>query len=380
MYLWSVNLVLLPMLCAFLLEPNNQQNSTGVSGAKSSTAKIEQQHRDTEALRKTVADTLSILTSQLHDKFVDFERKLINGDKQNETSRAVEKLEKKLLELEQNYTVVLSELKLAKDDNTKMKTQFSLLMNKTRHVDERMNNIEQLKNIQSLQDIQAIKQQIQTINSQTASLSQNQFARNQDFLALYNQTSVGFVHAVTRLQHLESFENVSLTNTKTLEDRLQDLEAKRNMSIMITTRLTTKTEALQTQITNIKRKVAIEACQAHDQSQPSGYIVKFDNVKTSIGISGISSFISSRKFKCEYEGLYIVSVSLTAYDIAIKNGIYLNGKEYTGVYELDNKVHYQRGTTTVIVNLHPNDMLWVKLQDHMYVDQLYSCIAIVMIK
>ncbi|CAG2245681.1 unnamed protein product [Mytilus edulis] len=220
------------MICAFLLEPNNQQNSTGGQSVSSNhyltisrfleaqnqqQLKTEQQHRDTEALRKTLTETLSLLTSQLKDKFVDFERKLINGIKQNETRRAVGELEKELLELKQNYTTVLSELHMAKDDNMKIKNQLSLLMNASHHADERMNSIEQLKNVQSLQDMQAIKQQIQTINSKTASLSQNQFARNQDFLALYNQTSVGFVHAVTRLQHLESFENVSLTNTKILK-------------------------------------------------------------------------------------------------------------------------------------------------------------------
>lgn len=51
-----------------------------------------------------------------------------------------------------------------------------------------------------------------------------------------------------------------------------------------------------------------------DVNQHSGYIVKFGSVKTSRGISGISSFKSSGKFRCEIGGLYIVSVSLTAFD------------------------------------------------------------------
>lgn len=117
-----------------------------------------------------------------------------------------------------------------------------------------MNNIEQPKNVQSLQDMQAIKQAIQTINSLTAVLSQNQFARNQDFLSLYNHTSFGVVQANSRMHYLESFENVSLTNTKNHEDRLQNLEAYRNTSMMTATCRTKKTEAMQTQITDDIRK------------------------------------------------------------------------------------------------------------------------------
>lgn len=69
----SVYLVLLPSLSAFLLEPNNQQNSTGgqlvsdnhyLTLAKSIESQT-QQHRDTEGLCNSMDDTISVLTSQL---------------------------------------------------------------------------------------------------------------------------------------------------------------------------------------------------------------------------------------------------------------------------------------------------------------------------
>lgn len=86
--------------------------------------------------------------------------------------------------------------------------------------------------------------------------------------------------------------------------------------------------------------VAVSACEAVDQSKQSGYIVKLDNVKDSIGITDILFFTSSGKLKCEYEGLYIVSVSLTAYDTGIDYGIFLNGKLYTQIEEYNNGVNY----------------------------------------
>lgn len=261
--MWSVYLVLLPSVFAFLLEPNTPKNSTG--GYLTITRFLEaqkQQHIETEALRKTTDDTIAVLTSQLQSKFTDLEKKLIGDVKKNETCRAVDELEKKILELENNQTNMLSELKIAQQDNKKLKDQISLLVNETYHVDERMKNIEKLKNIQSLQDLQTVKQQIQSINTKTASLSQNQFARNQDFLALYNQTSFSFLKADNRLQHLESFRNVSLTNDTIIqqqvthrfvnvEDRLKHLENNNNLSF---TRLHSKTAALQTQINNSIRK------------------------------------------------------------------------------------------------------------------------------
>lgn len=218
----SVYLLVLPSICAFLLEPHNQQNATGgqqMSGNRYLTiARFleaqQEQHRDTERLHKTMDDTISVLASQLQSKFADLERKLINDDKTNETFRAVGDLEKKFMELEKNYSTVLYELQIAKEENTNMKHRFSLLMNETYRVAERVKQVEQLKNVQSLQDLQTIHHQIQSINAQTLSLSQNQFARNQDILALYNQTSIRFVNAEDRLQNLENLSNLSLTNTK----------------------------------------------------------------------------------------------------------------------------------------------------------------------
>ncbi|CAG2245680.1 unnamed protein product [Mytilus edulis] len=392
----SVYLLLLPSLCAFLLEPNNQHNSSGgqlVSGNHYLTISRfleaqQKQHRDTEELHKTMDDTISVLASQLQKKFADLEKKLINDVKKNETCRADDGLEKKIVELEKNYTTLLYELNIAKDANAKMKNQLSVLRNETSSIDDRVKSVEQLRNIQSLQDLQTVKQQIQSLNAQTKSLSQNQFARNQDFLALYNQTSYGFVEAENRLQN---FKNMSLTNVNitqkhvtnrfvAVEDRLAQMEAFKNMSLMNTTRLDMKTESLQTQITDNGRKVAIMAKPSGNWDEQSGYIVKFNSVKTSIGLSDMSSFKSSGKFKCEIEGLYSVSVLLNAYNTDVSYKIYLNGNEYSSVYEFVNKVFYQGGAITVILNLHQTDILWVQLSGHMYVIGVYSYITIVMIK
>lgn len=126
--------------------------------------------------------------------------------------------------------------------------------------------------------------------------------------------------------------------------------------------------------------VAITACQRNNANGHSNYIVKFDIVKVSLGIRDLSSFRTSGKFKCEHDGVYLVSVSLTAYNTLIDYLLKVNGNEYTRVYEDNNKVSYQRGATTMILNLHANDMVWIELNQAMYVDGLASCISIILIK
>lgn len=95
-----------------------------------------------------------------------------------------------------------------------------------------------------------MKQQIQIIDSQTAKLNQNQFERNQGFLALYNLTTVRFDNAEHRLQTLDNFKN----NTRIIEARLKNVEAYKMVSLNNTNRLNTKTETLQTQISNNNQK------------------------------------------------------------------------------------------------------------------------------
>lgn len=126
--------------------------------------------------------------------------------------------------------------------------------------------------------------------------------------------------------------------------------------------------------------MAVTACVSTAVNQLSGYIVMFGSVQTSLGISGISSFKSSGKFQCEIGGLYIVSVTLTAYSSGVHYGIFLNGNPYTYISENDNNALNQGGSTTVVVNLTSGDLLWVQLTGNTEINSSYSCVTIVMIK
>lgn len=65
-------------------------------------------------------DTIAVLTSQLQKTFKDLEVKLMENLKQDDTCRTFDELEKQILELEDNYTNVLHEIKIANDKILKL--------------------------------------------------------------------------------------------------------------------------------------------------------------------------------------------------------------------------------------------------------------------
>lgn len=124
--------------------------------------------------------------------------------------------------------------------------------------------------------------------------------------------------------------------------------------------------------------VAITACKRDDVRDNAGYIVRFDNVKIIFGVSDLSSCLGNGK--CENEGLFIVSVSLTAHNIGVDYVLNVKGFVYTRVLELDNKVPFQRAATTVVLNLHVDDLVWIELNSVMYVEDVGSCITFILIE
>lgn len=52
------------------------------------------------------------------------------------------------------------------------------------------------------------------------------------------------------------------------------------------------------------------ACISSTVTKPAGYIVKFDDLRTSVGVKNITPFRTTGKFTTEVEGLYLVSASI----------------------------------------------------------------------
>jgi hypothetical protein len=226
-------LILSNIFClrGFLLDTNNPQNHEGqTSGQYLKTT----DYFDDQRLQQSKLDrTLALLSAQIQQMFDSLEQKIYNNGVQNETSkpndyweqkyRALEDNYNKLqtrvellqtkynvqqlelismknetmeckrcnyLQLESNYTRLQNRMESVEYEYTSWKGELISLRNRSLEHDKDIVDLKMLKNIQPIQDFHNLQKQVELINAQTHALNVNEFARRQDFLALYNDTVV----------------------------------------------------------------------------------------------------------------------------------------------------------------------------------------------
>ncbi|VDI69229.1 Hypothetical predicted protein [Mytilus galloprovincialis] len=111
-----------------------------------------------------------------------------------------------------------------------------------------------------------------------------------------------------------------------------------------------------------ENKVALTAQFA---SAPStNGIMKFDNVIVSVGYNNLSVYKSTGKFVCERSGLYLISASISSGVNNARYYLYLNNKRITTTmlsYSSNSpSPTMHTGTIVLVLQLHPNDSVWVK--------------------
>ncbi|XP_063413334.1 uncharacterized protein LOC134695834 isoform X2 [Mytilus trossulus] len=148
---------------------------------------------------------------------------------------------------------------------------------------------------------------------------------------------------------------------------MEDVAARKESDVR------TMKEKLQGDIKQMKEKISAVGAEfekstkrvamtAHPSSQGTirNTIMKFDDVKYSIGITDLSTYKSTGKFTCEHEGLYLISASVTSYTSDANYYIRLNGNDisltYIGVHSGSKTF---TGAVTVTRKLNPNDQVWV---------------------
>ncbi|XP_063448449.1 interaptin-like [Mytilus trossulus] len=367
---------------------------------------MENLHHDTTTLRHDMDSSFALLTAQLQQKLDLLDTKLANIDKKNETNQD---LEEKYKTLEQNYNNVRNELQrvtnktnhldklllvqtgLYYDALTNISIQASelaVLKNTVASLDKEILNLKQLSSIQPLREIKTLQNKVQIISAQTNSLSVQEHARSQDFLALYNLTTSSLneltVHTNSKLNQLENEHNTSvrlmdhrmefLMNETRMTQQSMDIQfsnIQKNQSDSINEismrlqetdkRDNLKFSDLQKQMNDSTEPVFMTAHPTSGTSSPG--ILKFDNVKFSVGMSNLSSYKSTGKYICEKAGLYLISASIHT---NTNNGyfyMYLNGKQVSNTmisYNNNNPSLMQfTGTVLLALQLRANDSMWV---------------------
>ncbi|CAG2221557.1 unnamed protein product [Mytilus edulis] len=303
---------------------------------------MENLHHDTTTLRHDMDSSFALLTSQLQQKLDLLDTKLANIDKKNETKQD---LEEKYKTLEQNY-----------------------------------NN--------------------------TNSLSVQERARSQDFLALYNLTTSSLNELTMHTKQLENEHNTSvrmmdhridylMNETRVIQNSMdiQFSNIQKNQSDSINEismrlqetdkRDNLKFSNLQKQMNDSTELVFMTAHTTSGTSSPG--ILKFDNVKFSVGMSNLSSYKSTGKYICEKAGLYLISASIRT---NTNNGyfdMYLNGNKISSTvisYNHNNPTYmYFTGTVVQAIQLRANDSMWVYSPNSAMVQSgLWSTLTILKVK
>ncbi|VDI14147.1 Hypothetical predicted protein [Mytilus galloprovincialis] len=113
-------------------------------------------------------------------------------------------------------------------------------------------------------------------------------------------------------------------------------------------------------------------------------IMKFDDVKFSVGVTNLATYKSTGKFTCEQEGLYIISASVMSYTNGAYYYISLNGNYISDTYISPQSISHSdihTGAVTVTRKLNRNDQVWLYAPGSWYIyGSLHSKLTIIKIK
>lgn len=124
--------------------------------------------------------------------------------------------------------------------------------------------------------------------------------------------------------------------------------------------------------------VAVTSCVSSGTYHNTGTLIKFDDVRTSIGIKNLSAFINSAKFSCEVDGLYHISVNIATQTSGSTYSLYKNNTELITAYD-DGGGHAQTSSSVVVVEMNVGDTISVISKLKMYTYAYWSCITIALI-
>lgn len=393
--------------------------------------KMENLQQDTTLLRHDMDNSFIVLSDQLQQKLDLLDQKIADIDKNNVTNQDVLKLMEKHKVLEENYNKLQTENTVLQNKYNQVENELQLVKNKTEYLDElqkglcndvrtnfsilgrestvlrnksilvdqEISNLKQLGSIQPLKEIKTLQQTVQVISTQTNTLRMKERARGQDFLALYNMTTNSLneldVRTQSKFQQVETDVDQRV-DTLTNETRfaqnsigihLNNIHKNQSDFALkireIEHREHLKFSDLQKQINDSTELVAMTA-QLKSSSPKTSGILKFDNVRFSIGISNLAAYKSTGKFVCERKGLYMISSSIMAKRNGASYYIYLNGQEMSETYisyaTSNPSDIYHTGTVVFTLQLLPNDSVWIHNPGYEMSGALHSTLTIVKVK
>ncbi|CAG2215511.1 COL10A [Mytilus edulis] len=306
--------------------------------------------------------TLDILTKQLHDKFSILEDKIKQTSKQNETLQTTTILENEFRSMNETYTLLKRTHEVLQQRFNLQESEITTLRNKSVALEKKVSVIEHLKTINQSLSLHNVQNEVQELKQTTSLLTNNQNARNQDFLALYNMTLTSDKNVQEQFFQLERHQNLTFgnvisqikNNSKQMDNQLDMLTHNINAS------LTTAFSNMNMLRSQIGDNIALTACTV--STKVINGAVPFPKIYTSVGITNQATFLSTGKFVCDIPGLYYISSYIRTNQnefvyYLMKNNVPIS-KSATTYWS--GSIGYSTSVITTAVDIQSNDELYLK--------------------
>ncbi|VDI69474.1 Hypothetical predicted protein, partial [Mytilus galloprovincialis] len=116
-----------------------------------------------------------------------------------------------------------------------------------------------------------------------------------------------------------------------------------------------KLSSVKSDVTRSTERVSLLALSQQTSSMTG--IIKFNDVKFSIGFNNLATFTNTGKIICEKSGLYMITVSIISSTTSTEFKIVLNGIMITRNRFVDGG-QWHTGTTALVLQLHVGDKVW----------------------
>ncbi|CAC5421154.1 unnamed protein product [Mytilus coruscus] len=267
----------------------------------------------------------------------------------------------------------------------KLKQELATSKNKTSMLEE---DVVDLKTSNQLHTLGNVQQEIQTLKSGVRSLVVSNQARNQDIQSMYSDlnenkqrinvlesnTKSWEINQIMMMDNITTMDNYSRQHVMVFESTINLLEINQRVILANMKAIDNNQTKLKARIDKAKEQseekeeyVGFTAFGVSSGTRSSGYQLKFPVIKSSVGISNLSSVQKSGSFICEKKGLYLVTVTVMVCSRGDSRFyIYKNNKEFMEYYigrSDGSKEDCHSGTGTAVVELHVDDSLNIRNVD-----------------
>lgn len=120
------------------------------------------------------------------------------------------------------------------------------------------------------------------------------------------------------------------------------------------------------------------ACASVDGVTTHDGVIRFDQLRSHVGIADLSTIRSTGKFTCEKAGLYQVSVVINTPTDHARFSTHVNGN-LVSTLSVSTDNHVDTGTSVIAVELQAGDVVWVQADTDIHVYFHWSCMTVVKI-